>query len=257
MIRKAEGVILRSQKLGETSKILTLFSREAGKLKVVAKGARSPRSRFGGTLEPLNQVTVVYYHKETRELQTLSQADVVNDFRGIRASLEKWTVATACCELMHRLEFPAETTAPAFRQFVASLEALDEAQMRVRNVFRHFQIQLLRLSGFTPNFARCLHCGGQPQGEWVAFEIRRGGFVGQECGAGQHLGFHLRMAALRGLRDLASHGVKEAAGIRLGRSVAAEIDAFLRAYFGYHFEGMAELRSLSVLQELEDHLKKI
>jgi DNA repair protein RecO (recombination protein O) len=256
MIRRAEAILLKTQKLGETSKILALFTREQGKVKVVAKGARSTRSRFGGTLEPLNHLSVIYYEKENRDLQTLSQADLIHAFPGVRSSLEKWTIASACCEFVYRLDFSAETVPLAFRHLLAALEALEAADRRVRNVLRCFELQLLKLSGFSPNFAACLYCGGEPRGDRVTFNIPRGGFVGRECSANHADGFQLSVAALRGLRALATNPAGAVAGIRLGKTVAGEIDTFLNTYLGYHFEGMAELRSLGVLRELEGKLKQ-
>ncbi len=79
-LQKTQAVVLKTQRLGETSKILTLYSQKFGKIKVVAKGARGLKSRFYGTLEPLNHISIVYYFKETRELQLLSQADICVKF---------------------------------------------------------------------------------------------------------------------------------------------------------------------------------
>ncbi len=256
MICRAEAIILKTHKLGETSKILTVFTREAGKLKLVAKGARSVKSRFVGVLEPLNHFTAIYYAKENRDLQTLSQADLIQAFSGIRDSLEKWTVASACCEFLYRVDFPAESGPLAFRQLLASLEALDEATHRVRNVLRHFELQVFRLSGFSADFASCLHCGAEPEGDRVTFVVPQGGFLGRECGGDRLDGLQLSLAALRGLKALAACPAAAATKIRLGKKVAGEIDAFLQAYLSYHFEGMIELRSLAVLHDLEQKLKR-
>ncbi|MEK7728922.1 MAG: DNA repair protein RecO, partial [candidate division KSB1 bacterium] len=79
-IVKAEGIIVRSMKMGETSKLVTLFTRELGFLKVVAKGSRTSKSRFGAALEPLTVSRVVYYLKENRDLQLVTQAEIVEHF---------------------------------------------------------------------------------------------------------------------------------------------------------------------------------
>ena len=92
-LQKSEAIILKTQRLGETSKILTLYSRKFGKMKVVAKGSRGLKSRFFGTLEPLNHIAIVYYFKETRELQLLSQADIIHAFVNLKDNLEKYSLA--------------------------------------------------------------------------------------------------------------------------------------------------------------------
>ena len=77
-ILRTEAVVMKGWKLGETSKILSLFTRDFGKVKVVAKGGRGSKSKFKGCLEPLTHLRIFYYDKRTRDLQLLSQADLID-----------------------------------------------------------------------------------------------------------------------------------------------------------------------------------
>ena len=86
---KTEVIVLKSINYGETSKILTLYSRTSGKISVIAKGARNIKSRFGGTLEPINYLAIVFYEKESRNIQYLSQVDIIEYFPQIKKDLEK------------------------------------------------------------------------------------------------------------------------------------------------------------------------
>ncbi|TFB10109.1 DNA repair protein RecO, partial [Candidatus Marinimicrobia bacterium MT.SAG.4] len=88
-ILKAEGIILRRIKYSETSLIVTLYTKEYGKVSLIAKGARNPKSKFVGSLEPGTYVSVVYYHKENRDLQMLSEVDPMRSNSSIISSIRK------------------------------------------------------------------------------------------------------------------------------------------------------------------------
>ena len=89
MIIRTEAIVLRKMEYRETSQIVTLFTREKGKMAVLAKGARLLKSRFGSSLQPMSYTQVVFYHKPTRGLQTLSESAHVQPFHRISRDLEK------------------------------------------------------------------------------------------------------------------------------------------------------------------------
>ena len=78
MIESTDAIVLRAIKYGDTSKIVTLYTRRFGKVAVIAKGARSAKSKFGSALEPMSLIQAVFYRKENREVQLLSQADLLH-----------------------------------------------------------------------------------------------------------------------------------------------------------------------------------
>ena len=80
-IVKTEGLIIRVMDYLESSKIITCFTPDHGKISLLAKGAKRPKSRLGGSLDLLQHIALVYYQKDTRELQTLSQVDVISSFQ--------------------------------------------------------------------------------------------------------------------------------------------------------------------------------
>ena len=89
-IVKSEAIFLKGTNWRESSRILTAFSRDYGKVKLVAKGARRPKSKYGAALEPLTHAQIIFYQRETRDLYTLSEAGVLDTFEGIKGSLEKF-----------------------------------------------------------------------------------------------------------------------------------------------------------------------
>jgi recombinational DNA repair protein (RecF pathway) len=97
---RAEGVVLRLRDLGDTSRLVTVYTREQGRLTLVAKGARTPRNRFGAALLPGAHVSIVFYQRETRDLRFLSHADLLTPPSAWRGDLETLTYTGAVCELL-------------------------------------------------------------------------------------------------------------------------------------------------------------
>jgi len=253
-LRKTEAVVLRSIKQGETSKILTLYTRSFGKIKVIAKGARSSKSRFGGSLEPLNYISVLFYYKETRDLHTLSQADIVKPFAKSQQDLRRSTLALAVCELVDRLEVGASPNPALFRLLVQTLEAVQEVQHTPLNCLRAFEVRLLDLLGIKPNVATCLACGKSAVRGAVWFDVVRGGFFCPGCGETGPVRVRLESEALQALRHLQRHRIDALNGWSLSAVAGQQVDRFLTTYLQYHQEGFRELKALRVYRELNHEI---
>ena len=103
MISKTEGLVLRGYRMSESSKVVVIYTRTAGKVRVVARGARRPRSKFGASVEPITWGAYVFYSRENRELQTLSEGDILYPFEGIKRVYRRLVYASAVCDLLDRL----------------------------------------------------------------------------------------------------------------------------------------------------------
>lgn len=249
-LQKTEAIVLKSLKQGETSKILTLYTRRSGKLSVIAKGARSAKSRFGGSLEPCNYISIVYYQKENRDLQFLSQAEILSAFSGIKRDLEKTTVAVAVCELINRFEVDTEPNPRLFQLALQVLKAIDGSEIPTLNLFRAFQIRLISLSGFFANVETCLNCGDRTQ-QSATFSIDRGGFYCPNCRSNEAGGIRLSAESLSALRMLQKVPLPQL-NVTLSAAGEQQTDAFLEAYFRYHVEGFPELKALKFLKQIRE-----
>lgn len=87
---RTQAVVLRSMNLGDADKIVTLFTRDYGKVKVVAKAARRIKSRFGACLEPMTHLSLIYFGKEHQDLYRLNQCDIVHSFQKVREHPQKF-----------------------------------------------------------------------------------------------------------------------------------------------------------------------
>lgn len=254
-IVKAEGIIVRTMKMGESSKLVTLFTRELGFLKVVAKGSRTSKSRYGAALEPLTVSRVVYYHKENRELQFLSQADIAEHFTQLSANLERWGFANACCELVERTHLGVELQPKVYPLLLETLRAMNAATIEPRLCFWHFQMHLLGLLGFAPNFKHCQNCGAASvnagrEHSMQHFDMAHGGLVCERCAAmrGAQL---LSGDAARMLESLQAAALDKISRFKTSPATRHAIEHFFRTYFAYHLEEIGNLSALKFVRDIQ------
>lgn len=247
-LKKTEAIILKSQRQGETSKILTLYTRAFGKLTVIAKGARSMRSKFGGSLEPLNYISIVFYEKETREIQLLSQADIIEFFAGIKQSLEKTALAMAVCELVNNLEIGIEPNPNLFKLHLEALRAINKNDNPM-NVLRAFQVKLLNNLGIRPDLTTCSKCKDQKRGT-VAFDITQGSFICEACSQNQASGMILSADSFDALRLFQRDSLANLNGLLTSPISQQQVDGFIAAYLKYHVEGLRDLKAIKFFRKL-------
>ena len=185
----SEALILRTYPLGETSKIVILLTRERGKLRAVAKGARSGRPRYQSALEPLSQVRVSLYGKQGAELFRLGECELLRSaFRAASRGLEASLALSFFAELLDAFSLDGEADDAVYRLALAVLAA-SEAGSSIDLLARYLEAWLLRLHGLYPPLDHCAGChGGLPAGE-LSYDAVARGFVCGTCRSpsGPHL----------------------------------------------------------------------
>jgi len=200
-IVRVNGVVIRARRLGETSKLVTLYTAEQGKLKVTAKGARQPRSRYGAALELFTQVQAICYLRDERELQTLGECDIVAQHGALLASLERLAYASAACELIDRLTLEGEPNPRLFQCLTGMLAALAEVGLgQLEALFWYFELRVAAALGFRPELVACVACRRAQVGAWWWFSAAAGGILCPDCGAGR--GIRLAESSRRLLVEL-------------------------------------------------------
>jgi DNA repair protein RecO (recombination protein O) len=172
-------------KYRDTSKIVTFYSKEYGKLKGIAKGARSAKNKFGSALEPLSHSMLLIYKKEHRDLHLISQCDSIDSFRNLTEDLDRMTTGLSILELIDQVTHHEERTPAMFTLLVETLNALNASTKNYETYLQAFQLRLAALFGYAPNFDTCGECGkpilfgnGERQ---VAFQIVRGAVYCNTC----------------------------------------------------------------------------
>lgn len=176
-----EGVVLRTQKLGEADRIVTLLTRRHGKVRAVAKGVRRTRSKFGARLEPFSCVDLQLH--TGRSLDVVTQAETITPFgEAIVDDYPRYTSGAAILETADRLV--AEEREPSLRMYLlltGALRALSDGAHDSGLVLDAFLLRALALSGYAPSLRDCARCGSSGPHRW--FAIGGGGAVCGDCRA--------------------------------------------------------------------------
>jgi DNA repair protein RecO (recombination protein O) len=174
-----EAVVLRTQKLGEADRIITLLTRDTGRVRAVAKGVRRTTSRFGSRLEPFTYVDLQL--AEGRSLDVITQAETLAPYGSkIGTDYERYTAGTVMLETAERLV--VEDKEPALQQFlllIGGLRTLASGERAPSAVLDSFLLRSLSVAGYAPSFDGCARCG--LEGPHRAFSPAAGGMLCSTC----------------------------------------------------------------------------
>jgi DNA repair protein RecO (recombination protein O) len=251
MIVKTEAIVLSAMKYRDTSKIVRLYTREFGRLSVLAKGARETKSRFRSSLEPLNHVLAVLYKKEHRELQLLSQCDVLTSFRHIAEDMDKLQAALSGVELVTLVAHEEERNEDLFDLLLSFLRAVNDATKNVKVALYYFEMKLTGLLGFQPELDMCSQCGRSiGEKEEGVYGFGPSGILCESCGANTADALSpSSVSALRALRRFSS--VDAALNLHLTPSVQEQVGRLLLRHLQTHIEGFRGLRSEEVFAAIK------
>ena len=224
-IYKDEGIVLRTIKLGEADRIVTIFTRYNGKVRAVAKGVRKTKSRFGGRLEPFTRVELLIYRG--RDLDTITGADIIDPFKKARGSYENLAAASALAEMVEKVTPDRERAHGVYALLLAGLAAL--AREGAGTVVPAFCVKLLSISGYHPQLQSCAGCGGI---HLSGFSPALGGAVCEDCWQEDPDALRISPEGL----DLLGRLLASDFGVGAGPVEVAELNLALKRYAEYHLE---------------------
>ena len=240
-----EAVVLRRRDLGEADRILTLFTRRHGKLRVVAKGVRKTRSRLAGHLEPYTRTEIMLAHG--RNLDVVAQAQLVEPYAGLRLDESRIAHAGYLGDLVDALTVEGQEHEAAFDVLIAALDMLARG-VDPFVVTRHFEVRQLGLLGFRPELGRCVSCGRALEPVDNGFSASNGGVLCADCAPADPRSLPLSVNALKYLRLLDRDALSTAVSLRLSDPLRQELEATMRAYLRHLLE--RDLGSLHVVRLL-------
>ena len=242
---RVEAVVLRRIDFGEADRVLVVFTRERGKLPVVAKGVRRMSSRMAGHLELFTQSELML--AKGANLDVVTQADTRNPFRPVREDLTKTSTAYLIAELADALTEEAIEQPELFDLRTATLRALgatDDPGL----VAAHYQLRLLDVAGFRPVLMQCVLCQAELAPGRNAFSAFLGGALCPRCGPGEPSARPIDTDVLKVLRNLQRAGLPGSVQFRVPEVVMREVERTLRDLVERHTE--RRLRSPDLLARL-------
>jgi DNA repair protein RecO (recombination protein O) len=249
MRAKLTAIVLRTVDTGEADRVVTLLTRERGKVAAFARGARASRRRFGGSLEPFTLLSAEVRERSASDLLGLESVTPLEAFGGIRADLARIACAGYAAELARELVRDHEPHEDLFDLLAAYLAALDRAPARPAGL-RAFELGALRAAGLAPRLDACARCGRPPPAAAVArFDPGQGGVLCEACAPWAAPGApSLSPAAVAALARLSEGGLARAEAEDLAPPAGREVRDALTAFLEHHLG--RKLRARRFLEEV-------
>jgi DNA repair protein RecO (recombination protein O) len=242
VIVKAQGIVLNTTLFRETSLFATIFTKQHGKVRILAKGCRRPKSKMCGALERFNIIEIIFYKRESKDTYTISDATIIDDLPRIRARPRAVNGALVLCEFFLRT-LPNED--PDYRSYTILegflIQLANIADDRVKALTFNCLLRALASTGVRPHLDTCVRCNNTItyDHDTVDFSISGGGIV---C-AHDHDNTVLPLHAQTVL-DL--RAVYEKNDALLSEDTVADLERLIPDYLIYHLDGL-RLNSLKQL----------
>jgi DNA repair protein RecO (recombination protein O) len=245
---RVDAVVLRHSDYGEADRLLTLYTRQLGKARAIAKGARKMASRKAGHIEPFTHVKLQL--AKGRDMFILTQAETVDAYLSLRDDLILTSQASYVIELLDRFTYVDEMeNASIFRLLTETLSRLASNQ-DVWLVIRYYEIRLLDHLGFRPQLFECANCGREIQPEDQFFSFSAGGVICPRCGRGLPNPHAISMDTLKYLRHFQRSSYTVASRAQPSHQVQQEAEALMQGYFTYLLE--RELNTPGFLKRIKE-----
>jgi DNA repair protein RecO len=242
MITHTEAIVFRSVDYSESSKIVTVFSREHGKIAVIAKGVKKPKSKFSGLIETGNILDLVYYFKSSRSVQILSKAAYAEKNFNLRTDFEKMATMTSAIELIRQLLHENEVNKPLFDFTKKMLLWLNEAEIHPPLVFPYLQIRLADLMGIN------LQAEGKTTENSSNYLNLKSGYISRESETSHS--YKLTPNQFNFI-SLALHSKSSALfDISFKKGELKALIKHLDLYLKYHVEGLRDRKSDAIFEQI-------
>jgi len=245
---RVEAVVLRHSDYGEADRLLTMYTRQLGKTRAIAKGARKMASRKAGHIEPFTHVKLQL--SRGRDMLLITQADTVDAYLPLREDLILTSQAAYVLELLDRFTYEGDTENPStFRLLTETLSRL-ASKSDPWLVIRYYEMRLLDQMGFRPQLFECANCRREIKAEDQFFSFRAGGVICPSCGHGLPNLKNISVDTLKYLRHFQRSSYTEASRARPSPEVQEEAETLMQGYFTYLLE--RELNTPGFLKKIRE-----
>ncbi len=188
---KIEGVILRTTDFGDANRVVTIYTKDFGKLELNAYGCRRARSSMSGALQIFNHITAEIGHGA--KVSTIREADVVKFYGNLTADIERLSYAAVFFEIVNRMTLPKFPEPELYDLLIKALPALNDFDARIAALVG--VCQFMEFTGFQMSYFNCAHCGKEIVGD-AKINLKEGGAMCNSCGFVTDLNYpeNLRLA---------------------------------------------------------------
>jgi len=244
------AIMLRRIDFGDYDLIITFFTRDRGKVSVIAKSAKKSIKRFSGILERFSALRIVCTTGRGKGLPVLQEASMLKPFEHIRTDIKKTAYASYWTELIDEWMEKNAKNVQVYHLLEYVLSELDSGSASLEALSILFQMRFMALSGLSPNLTCCSICRTQTEEikcEKLIFDLRKGWITCEACAPGSgHI--HLSKGTVKQLQWIGNGDLKRAVRIRFAAPVLKESLSFLETFVPYHIG--RELKSLKFLRQI-------
>lgn len=242
---RSEAVVLRRVDFGEADRLLTLYSREHGKIKAIAKGARKPQSRKTGHVELFMRSR--FFIAKGRNLDIITQAEAIDPYVALRSDLVRTTYASYAVELLDRFTVEEDKHVGIYDLLVEALGWFSTSESLMLAA-RYYELRLLALTGFHPRLFQCVSCSKPIEEQDQFFSLKLGGLLCPDCRHADHNALPITAVAVKVLRYLQTRTWDVIRHLHLKPPLRNELEQVMHAYLKYTLE--RDLKSVVFLNRL-------
>jgi|GEM_PF-750297 len=250
-IIKTEAVILKCSNYREKSKIVTFYSRSHGKMRGIAKGVRDVKSRWGGVLQSMASVNLMFYYNENRTLHLISGADFAKSYQYIYDDFEKMQVGYRIIELINKTTEDHHENTALFELLTGSLDSLNNATKNYVNVLFNFEFRLMKILGFEIDLSSFE--ARSPENVIEKFPENNYNYIVKEGNTGY--GYNcLTNGDIKALNILNDGNYNLVMNLNISKSSENMLDSFFDNYFKSHFDNLNFSNTKKVINSKEIYL---
>ncbi len=231
-IQTTEGIILRKRDLRETSVILTLFTKDFGKICGIIRGARGPKAGIGLNPQVFSLNSVVFYERKRGNLNNISECDLKHFFSPIRNDFERTVYADYLIELVDTVTIEGDVDKEIYDLLLNSLMLLSRP-VSAKRVTRVFEIKLMDAAGFMPDLKGCSKCGKAIEGE-ARFDMREGTLYCGKCTGHGMNSIKISGGTINFIERVKRMPFDLIPRVKVSGVVGRELEYFLRRFVDYH-----------------------
>jgi DNA repair protein RecO (recombination protein O) len=236
------GIVLKRIPFSDTSLICRLFTKEKGKVTILAKGAQAPKKSINAFLEPINHIHIQYYHKNSRDIQLLKEAGFIKHYSTLRKNLDRIILAFTVVEMIDKCTQDDNPHPILYRLIWRVLDKLNDENQNQWRIFAFFLYHLSLRLGFMPNLSNCSKCNSTMiQG---GIDKSTGELVCINCISYTET----QSSNLSGLNKLISLHIDELDRFSAEKNELLDSILLLDAFLSYHIEGLNKVKSMHMVR---------
>lgn len=255
MILKTEAVVLKTINQGDTSKIATLYSREHGRIKMIAKGVRNTKSRYMGLLGPAQHVEILFYEKANSDLQLFKSGEIIQTYYALHKDFDRLAFAQVAMEFIDRAAEKTEPHPELFDIIIWMLVSLNDPEIEPVKSYWYFHLRCLCELGFRPDAFRCHLCKTSLVGTGAVYHRPDAALYCGKCSPTPDERFMIKLspAATTILQMIDEENWTSVQKAATTLSDRRSLWDFIWNYTKVHLPPIEQMKSLAVLEQIYHH----